>query len=120
MNDIPQTLHTYLAMWNECNEEKMRALLQQCIAEDCLWVDPQNAHRGREALAENVRQFRAQFPSAELTLASNVDGHHGRFRYEWAITVNEELLIRGFDVCTLNADQEIERVDGFFGELQAN
>lgn len=116
---LPKALLCYLEMWNELDMQKMRPLLDQCIATDCLWVDPQNAHTGRDALENNVKAFRENFPQAVLSLASNVDGHHQRYRYDWKIHINGELLIKGFDVTTLNADGLIERVDGFFGELQA-
>lgn len=116
--NIPEAMQHYLRMWNELDSELVRGHLDLAVAQDCLWVDPQNAHTGRDALESNVHEFRKNFPTAVLRLASNVDGHNRRYRYEWQITVDDELLIAGFDVSTLNEGGLIERVDGFFGQLE--
>jgi hypothetical protein len=115
---IPESLTHYLLMWNEVTPDNIRGHLDKAVSEDCLWVDPQHSHVGRDALEENVRGFREKYGSAKLALASNVDGHNGRYRYEWEITLGDQILIHGFDVATLNAAGEIERVDGFFGRLK--
>ena len=114
---ISTAMQHYLRMWNETDPSAIRGHLDLAVSEDCLWVDPQNAHVGRDALEENVRKLRARFPTAELALGSNVDSHNRRFRYEWVIKVDGKLLIRGFDVATLAENDLIERVDGFFGTL---
>ena len=115
---IPKALEHYLDMWNERDPEKIRGHLDLAVSDDCLWVDPQHAHSGRDALEANVRGFREKYGSAVLTLASNVDGHNNRYRYDWKITLGEQTLIHGFDVVTLNDNGLIERVDGFFGRLK--
>lgn len=116
--DIPQTMQHYLEMWNEVDPALIRSHLDRAVAENCLWVDPQNAHVGRDALEANVRKFRATYPSAELILGSNIDSHHQRYRYEWLILVDGNVLIRGFDVTCFDDQGLIERVDGFFGTLE--
>ncbi|MFT5063321.1 MAG: hypothetical protein ACI91G_000688 [Gammaproteobacteria bacterium] len=117
-SQIPESLKHYLLMWNELNPDDIRGHLDRAVSDDCLWVDPQHSHIGRDALEENVRGFHSKYGSAELSLASNVDGHNSRYRYEWEITLNGQILIHGFDVATLNSDGQIERVDGFFGRLK--
>lgn len=118
MENAPEALHHYLKMWNETDIAAIRPHLDQAVSDDCLWVDPQNHHVGRDALLENVVGFRTKYPNASLTLASNMDGHHQRYRYEWRISVGSQILIEGLDVATLNAAGLIERVDGFFGPLK--
>ena len=117
-SDLPESMQHYLRMWNERDLEKVRGHLDRAVTEDCLWVDPQNAHVGRDALEANVREFRTKFPTAELGLASRVDDHHDRYRYEWIIEVEGKTLMPGFDVMTLAESGLIERVDGFFGVLE--
>jgi hypothetical protein len=117
-SDIPDAMQHYLRMWNEHHLELIRGHLDQAVSEDCLWVDPQHSHVGRDDLEQNVREFRAAFPDASLGLGSNVDGHNNRYRYEWVIFANGELLVRGFDVATVNDGGLIDRVDGFFGTLE--
>ena len=115
--NIPQVLRDYLLMWNEKNPEAIRGHLDVAVAEDCLWIDPLHQHTGRDALEANVRGFRDEFANAELGLASNVDGHNLRYRYEWVIKDKGAVLLNGFDVATLNNAGLIERVDGFFERL---
>jgi hypothetical protein len=117
--DVPEVLRHYLRMWNERDPERIRAHLDRCVGDDCWWVDPLHRHTGRDALEANVREFRATYPDADLGLGSNIDSHNGRHRYEWYITSSPgELLIRGFDVVTVDdGSGMINRVDGFFGEL---
>ena len=115
--DAPSVLVDYMTMWNERDPELIRSHLDRCVGEDCWWVDPLHQHTGRDALEANVREFRAQFPNADLGVGSNIDSHNDRHRYEWVIVSDGELMIRGFDVVTVGADGLIDRVDGFFGTL---
>ena len=117
-DNAPAVLVTYMQMWNERDLDAIRGHLDAAVSEDCLWVDPQHQHTGRDALEANVRGFRATFPNADLGVGSNVDAHNDRYRYEWVIVNDGELLIRGFDVVTVDADGLIGRVDGFFGTLE--
>ena len=91
--DLPESMQHYLRMWNELDVEKVRGHLDRAVKEDCLWVDPQNAHVGRDALEANVREFRSKFPKAELGLASKVDDHHNRYREKWIIEVEGKTLL---------------------------
>ncbi|MGI9600870.1 MAG: nuclear transport factor 2 family protein [Acidimicrobiales bacterium] len=117
-DDLPASMQAYLRMWNTRDLDAIRGHLDEAITTDCLWVDPLHHHQGRDALEANVRNFRTTYPDADLGLGSNVDSHNNRYRYEWVITVEGELLIRGFDVATLADSGLIERVDGFFGTLE--
>lgn len=117
MPDMPRAMQDYLAMWNERDMTTMRSLLDSAVSEDMVFADPANLHVGRDALAQNVTEFRERFPDADLSVASGVDSQHGRHRYAWRIEVGGELLLEGFDVSTVNGDGLIERVDGFFGPL---
>lgn len=117
-NDIPESMIHYLDMWNEQNLDNIRAHLDLAISVDCLWVDPQHNHVGKQALEDNVIKFRNKFPNAILAINSTIDGHNNRYRYEWIISSDEKIMIYGFDVVTLNKAGLIERVDGFFGKLE--
>ena len=116
--DAPGVLVDYMKMWNERDPDAIRGHLDAAVSDDCVWIDPLHQHVGRDALEANVRGFREQFPNADLGVGSNVDGHNDRHRYEWVIVSDGELVLRGFDVVTVNADGLIERVDGFFGTLE--
>ncbi len=114
----PEALQNYFKMWNEIDPNLMRAYLDKAVALDCIWIDPQNSHIGRNGLEKNVRHFRSNFPDATLDICSNVDSHHRLYRYDWKIKTGDKLLIEGFDVTVLNEEGMIERVCGFFGRLK--
>ena len=70
MNKMPEAMEHYWAMWNEFDLELVRGHLDQAVSEDFLFADPINFHQGRDALEANVREFRAERPTAGFTIAS--------------------------------------------------
>ena len=118
MNKMPEAMEHYWAMWNELDLELVRGHLDQAVSEDFLFADPINFHQGRDALEANVREFRAERPTAGFIIASRLDSHNQRYRYEWNLVEDDKVTLRGFDVTTLDYDGLIERIDGFFGPLR--
>ena len=116
--EMPDSLRHYWDMWNEPDVALIRGHLDQAVSEDVLFVDPLHNHVGRDALEANVRTLRTDKPEYFFAMASEFDGHHDRYRYRWDLVKKGRVLIKGFDVTTLNADGMIERIDGFFGELK--
>ncbi len=116
----PEALQDYFKMWNEIDPNLMRTYLNKAVALDCIWIDPQHSHIGRDGLEKNVRHFRSNFPDATLDICSNVDSHNKLYRYDWKIKAGNKLLIEGFDVTTLNEEGMIKSVYGFFGRLKPN
>lgn len=117
MAEIPETLDSMLAAWNETDPEQIRPHLDRALAADVVFIDPAHSIVGLEAFERMVREFRAQFPDAVCSRASGVDTHHNLYRYNWAIHRNGELFLPGFDVAELDADGRVRRVEGFFGPL---
>jgi hypothetical protein len=114
---VAQAFNHYFSMWNERDPAQVRSHLDQAVTEDFIFCDPQHFHTGRDALEANVLGFRADHPLVSLEVASGVDAHHNRVRYEWHILKGTRVLFRGFDVATLADSGLIERIDGFFGSL---
>ena len=113
----PVALDHMLAAWQELSPEKVRSHLDAALSPTVHFVDPDNDIRGIDAFEEMVHAFRKRFPSAELSRASGVDGHHDLYRYDWAIHVDGNLLMPGFDVSELDDEGRVLRVLGFFGPL---
>ena len=107
----------YWHMWNETDVSKIRSHLDQAVTEDFIFCDPLHWHVGRDALEDNVRTLRAKLPTARFEIASGIDSHHNRLRYDWHILRKGRLLMQGFDVTTVADSGLIERIDGFFGPL---
>ncbi len=115
-----QPFDTYFAMWNEVDAAQIRAHLDQAVSEDFIFCDPLHWHVGRDALEDNVQQFRQQYPEATLHVTSGFDHHHNRYRYEWEILRRGRSMLIGTDVATVAASGLIERIDGFFGSLASH
>lgn len=118
MSRMPEAMEHYWNMWNELDLDRVRDHLDRAVSADFLFADPINFHTGRDALEANVRGFRAEYPKAGFALASRIDSHNRRYRYEWNLIEDGEVSLRGFDVATLNEAGLIERIDGFFGPLR--
>jgi hypothetical protein len=117
MSEYPETFDHMLAAWNERDPGKIRGHLERALADDVEFCDPQHHVTGLDAFEKMVRDFRENLPDAVCARTSGVDSHHNRFRYEWSVSSGGEVLVPGFDVVAVNADNRVERVDGFFGPL---
>ena len=115
---MPAALWHYWKMWNEPDPEQIRGHLDLAVSEDVLWADPLHSHIGRDALEANARELRTTKPEYLFVIASELDVHHDRYRYEWHMKRKHRVLMRGLDIATVNDHGLISRVDGFFGPLQ--
>jgi hypothetical protein len=113
-----QPFDRYFEMWNEADPSRIRAHLDLAVTEDFIFCDPLNWHVGRDALEDNVQQFRQKYPEATLHVTSDFDHHHNRYRYEWQILLHGRTVLTGMDIATVADDGLIERVDGFFGPVK--
>jgi hypothetical protein len=117
MSDIPESLHHYLAAWNEPDTTRVRAHLERSVSPDVLFVDPANTTRGLDELEEMIVNARQERPNAAYLRASGVDGHNRRYRYAWEVHIDGKLAVAGMDVTHIDADGRIVEIEGFFGEL---
>ncbi|MEL7155506.1 MAG: nuclear transport factor 2 family protein [Actinomycetota bacterium] len=114
---MPDPLIHYWTMWNEPDLDAVRRHLDAAVSTDFVFVDPRHHHIGRDALEANVRALRTDKPRYRFVIASELDGHHDCYRYEWHMTAGSRTLLQGFDVARVGTDGLLERVDGFFGAL---
>jgi hypothetical protein len=114
---IPETFALFLAGWNEWDAEKRRALFEQAVSPDVEFTDPLHALSGIEAFLAMVADFQASRPGAVTVRTSEINLHHNVARYHWAIMINGQKLIDGFDAVQLDEQQRFRRISGFFGLL---
>ncbi len=118
MSNVSNSLDQMLAAWNEADPTEVRRHLDLALAPNVHFVDPSIDLVGIDAFEANVHEVHARIPGAVYSRTSDVDDHHGCYRYHWAIHVDGELLIAGFDVTITDADDRVEKVIGFFGPLE--
>lgn len=114
---LPPVLAQMLNAWNEMDLTKVRSHLEQALAPDVVFADPNYLVNGIDEFEQMVIEFRNKYPDAECLHSSGYDSHHNRYRYQWQVKVGGAVGIQGYDVTTLNDDGLVARVDGFFGEI---
>lgn len=117
MTTFPESFDLMLAAWNEQDPSKVREHLDQALAPDVHFVDPSADIVGIDEFEANVHRVHEQIPGAVYSRTSDVDGHHDHHRYHWAIHLDGELVLAGFDVAVTDADARVTKVIGFFGPL---
>lgn len=117
MTNIPASLDTMLAAWNEHDLSAIRGHLDASLDESVVFADPDNFVEGIDAFEAMVRKFRTDRPTAVCARTSGFNVHHNRYRYNWLVSMDGKPLLPGMDVTELNAAGKVVRVDGFFGPV---
>ncbi|MFD9128164.1 nuclear transport factor 2 family protein [Kitasatospora sp. NPDC059571] len=117
MSDIRQTVEQYIAIWNETDGDRRRALIGAVWAEDGRYTDPLADACGRAALDALVEAVQGQFPGFVFTLGP-VDAHHHLARFTWGLgPAGEEPPVVGFDVLALDDAGLVATVAGFLDRI---
>lgn len=111
---IPEVFETYLAMWNEPDLGALMPYIKQSCSEDVIFADPNEYTVGREDLVAMAAKVKTMIPDAKYRHITGADTQNRRYRYQWEIEFQGQIIMRGMDVSTLNEDGLIERIDGFF------
>ncbi len=115
----PPSLDQMLLAWNEADPAKVRVHLQNALDPQVHFVDPTVNIRGIDAFEKMVHDVHARLPDATYSRVSAIDAHNDLHRYHWAIHMNGELAVQGFDVTQVSGSKIIQ-VIGFFGDLPLN
>jgi hypothetical protein len=113
--DTDAIVAAYGAAWNETDEAKRAALLEQSWTDEGTYCDPLSMVEGRAALVAHIGGFQAMMPGHTIDQASAVDAHDGVFRFAWVMRNGEEIALEGIDFGELASDGRIQRIVGFFG-----
>ena len=63
--------------------------------------------------------LQGQFPGHNFRRSSQIDEHHGRFRFSWElVSTDGDVAIASLDVGQLDDNGQIQQITGFFGELE--
>lgn len=111
----PRTIATqYLALWNEADDERRRALLAEDWANDARYIDPMMQGCGHAGVAAMIEGARAQFPGHRFALTGTPDGHGDYVRFSWTLAPERGAPIAGgTDMVRLDDTGRIADVVGF-------
>lgn len=111
----PQAIaERYIAAWNEADDARRRALLEEAWAPEARYADPLMQGEGRDGIAAMIGAAQAQFPGHGFTLHGTPDGHGRHVRFSWTLAPRGGAPVGGgTDVVRLDAEGRIAEVVGF-------
>ena len=107
----------YVAAWNEADAGARIKILEDCWAEDAVYVDPNVELKGRAALSEHISTVQAGRPGARIEMMSGVDVHHNVVRFLWRLVrADGSTGDISIDFGEVDAAGRLTKIAGFFGE----
>jgi hypothetical protein len=117
---ITKTLAQYMAAWNEPDDTARGALLAQCWSDSGIYLDPNVALAGRDALATKIGEVLASRPGARLEFMSGIDVHHNMVRFLWRLVRADGTYgDTSIDFGEIGPDGRLVKIVGFFGPAPA-
>ncbi|TQV73329.1 nuclear transport factor 2 family protein [Denitrobaculum tricleocarpae] len=114
--ELAALIDRYCAAWRERDAGARAAILEAVWHDDGRYSDPTVEVEGRIALCNLIGETQARFPGSEVVRLSEVDSHHGTFRFTWKMQTGEgKQLPESIDFGRLSSDGRILEIVGFFG-----
>lgn len=115
MSTITDLVDRYVAIWNETDATRRRELIAESWGETASYVDPLAAVDGRAGLDALIGQLQQRFPGHHLRRTGDVDTHHDRLRFAWALLApGGATVFAGIDFAVVAPDRRLQAVTGFF------
>ena len=109
------TVENYFDMWNVEESKARRSLVEGVWSVDAQSIDPLADARGWNAIEQHVLHLRQQFPGHRVARTGEVDQHHDRLRFPWALQDPDgKTVMTGIDCVRLAADGRFAELTGFF------
>lgn len=113
MTDASNTAERYIAIWNEEDADRRRALIAESWAENATYIDPLMRGEGHEQINALVEAVQTRFPGFRFNLIGAADGYGGNLRFSWGLGPNgSEAIIKGTDFALLEGGR-LKAVHGF-------
>src|SRR5450631_2845533 len=121
-----RSLQAYVQAWEESDENKIRALVEQCWTPTSTYVNPlTDAVRGTDGLTWLLLDYAVLFPDAKITSGGEPEHRPDWTRYPWRLSSTARIrvlgqdyghLLEGTDLIEFDADSKIRTVVSFFGK----
>ncbi|MER9416963.1 nuclear transport factor 2 family protein [Mesorhizobium sp. M0306] len=119
MTDLNTIAENYIAVWNESDAARRKALLEATFTEDIGYRDPimqGNGHDGIAALIDGVQQ---RFAGFRFSLKGKPDGFADTIRFSWNLGPDGvESIIEGTDIGVIE-NGRLKSITGFLDKLPA-
>jgi SnoaL-like domain len=119
MTDPVAIANRYIALWNEADPARRRALLAEGWTENAAYVDPLAKGHGHEEINALIGAVQQRFPGFLFTLAGRAEGYADKLRFSWALgPASEADMIKGTDFALVE-DGRLRSVTGFLDKVPA-
>jgi len=80
-----ELIDRYIAMWNETDAPRRRALIARTWTAQASYLDPLMQGEGHAGIDAMVQAVQAAYPGNRFRRTSEVDLHYGRVRFAWTL-----------------------------------
>jgi SnoaL-like domain len=118
MHNVTELIDLYIATWNETDAKRRRDLIAKTWTEDGSYVDAHRSGAGHGNISAMIQGVQEQLPGYRLRLASAVDAHNDRVRFQWEAggTAEAPLHFVGTDFGVIANDGRLRSITGFLDE----
>ena len=121
MDAYDAVVERYLAVWNETDAARRRALIAQHWADDAHYHDPVMEGAGHADIDALVAGTQQQFASFRFRQLGAAEGHGRYVRFAWELGPPDAAApIAGSDVAVLTDDGRLQQVIGFLDRVPAS
>ncbi len=104
----------YQAAWADTTSAERARLLDESLADGCIYADPNGEWEGKAAIVRKIEQFRCEMPDTVFRNHAYL-AHHAWSLAHWTLyDAGGEAMIPGASVAEYGPDGRIVRVTGFF------
>jgi hypothetical protein len=119
MSDANTIAHRYIALWNETDLDRRKALLVDLWSETGTYRDPLMQGEGRDQINALIAGVQGQFPGFRFALVGQPDGYCDQVRFSWQLgPEGSDGPIKGTDFATLE-NGRLKSVVGFLDQVPA-
>ncbi|TXL81961.1 nuclear transport factor 2 family protein [Vineibacter terrae] len=119
MSDFSDLVDRYIAIWNETDTTRRRALIARTWTEGASYLDPMMKSDGHAGIDAMIAAVQEKFPGHRFSLAGKVDAYQDRVRFSWALAPEGgDALVKGTDFAVVDSGR-LQQVTGFLDQVPA-
>lgn len=119
MTEFDELVDRYIAVWNETDAGKRRALIAKTFTEGTYFVDPLQEGEGQAGINTLVDGVQLKFPGYRFRRVGAADAFRDHLRFRWELAPQDgDAFVEGTDFAQV-VDGRLHRVTGFFDRLPA-
>jgi hypothetical protein len=117
MEKLDRLVDRYIATWNERDAARRCDLIAAVWTEDATYVDPLMRGDGHGGINAMIDAVQARFPQHQFARTSEIDAHHERIRFHWALAPEGgAAIVKGVDFGVLCGDR-LHQITGFIDQM---